>query len=399
MRKIFNLLKELLTLLLYSPIYISMWRERRKGLKIVTYQLSSAGQLQYMMPLHKKLSSLKTQKLSFYVSMDYAMVSSLSALKLPKEKFFPSNIAKYMSFIDVFLQAEIHSRGPKNAVKIFTGHGQANKLSNWADENLKAFDIYFLHGPLERQMFEMVIESKREVAQHIKMVNIGYPKLDDLVNGKYDRTKILESLNLNPKFKTVLYAPAWDPGGSLRSYGVSIVQTLLSIPDINIIVKLHPASMEPKHSPYFDFYTGGKDWEKEFSIFSQDSRFAFVKDYLINPYLFVSDLLVNDFSGVGLEFMTLDRPVIYIDCPEYFEKTLPSWRCNGDLAKNDERFNGGRHAGTIVEDLASLKNGILLELAQPNLNSSKRKELTQKLMYNPGKGAEIGVHEILKYIN
>ena len=157
--------------------------------------------------------------------------------------------------------------------------------------------------------------------------------------------------------------------------------------------------MEPNNSPYYEFYTGGKDWEREFECFKENTRFKFIKDYLVNPYLFVSDLLINDFSGVGLEFMTLDRPVIYIDCPEYFEKVLPSWHCNGDLAKNDERFNGGRHAGSVINDLSSLTDQVILELAEPNINSSKRKELIGKLMYNPGKGAETGVREILKFID
>lgn len=396
MRRVFNYLKELISLVQHLPVLWQMIKEQRAGKKIVAYQLSSAGQLQYMLPLHRELQK-NAVNVSYYISMDYPMHEKLIDIDIPPSHYFPSSIAKYLYPIDVFLEAEIHSRGPKNAVKIFSGHGQANKLSHWADDNLKAFDIYFVHGPLERQMFEVIKETKPQQTAHIKLVDVGYPKLDDLVNGNYDRIKLMETLGLDPNLKTVLYAPAWDPGGSLRTYGIQIAETLLSIPDVNVIVKLHPASMEPENSPYFTFYTGGKRWEEEFAKI-QNPRCRFIKDYLINPYLYASDLMVNDFSGVGLEFMVLNRPVIYLDCPEYFEKILPSWRCDGHLAKTDDRFNGGRNAGTVVQSLAELKEQVVNELQEPHKNAEKRKELAAQLMYNPGKGAMVGTAEILKIL-
>lgn len=399
--KIKNLIgkvQESIELIKHVSLLFTMWRNKRQGKTIVCYQLLSAGQLQYILPIHKALLRKSTGRFSYYVSMDYPMQDKLIELGLPTENFFQSKIAKYLSFIDIFLEAEIHSQGPKRAIKIFSGHGQANKLSNWADANLKAFDIYFLHGPLEREMFEVVKASRPESSKHIELVNVGYPKLDDLINGHYDKNTILKSLSFDANNKTVLYAPAWDPGGSLRTYGIKIVQTLLSIPDVNVLVKLHPASMEPPNSPHYEFYTGGTDWEQEFAIFHDNPRFKFIKDYLINPYLHVSDLMVNDFSGVGLEFMVLNRPVVYIDCPEYFEKTLPSWNCDANLAKNDDRFNGGRNAGTVVQDLAALKQQVILELTDPKINASKREALSQQLMFNPGRGAEVAAAEILSRI-
>ncbi|MCS5712319.1 CDP-glycerol glycerophosphotransferase family protein [Candidatus Berkiella aquae] len=396
MRRLYNYFKEIVALLQHLPLLWQMMQEKRQGRKIVAYQLSSAGQLQYMLPFHQELQK-KITHVSYYVSMDYPMHGKLGDINIAPSHYFPSKIAKYLFPIDVFLEAEIHSRGPKNAVKIFSGHGQANKLSHWADDNLKAFDIYFMHGPLERKMFEVIQESKPQVTNHIKLINVGYPKLDDLVNGNYDRIELMTKLGLDPNLKTVLYAPAWDPGGSLRTYGTQIAEMLLSIPDINLIVKLHPASMEPENSPYFDFYTGGKRWEQEFAKI-QNPRCRFVKDYLINPYLHISDLMVNDFSGVGLEFMVLNRPVIYIDCPEYFEKILPSWHCDGHLAKTDDRFNGGRNAGTVVHNLEELKSQVEQQLKEPDIHSAKRKELAAQLMYNPGHGAAVGTAEILKIL-
>lgn len=363
--------------------------DKLKGKKILMYQLSSQGQLQYMMPYHRALKSSSVQ-ISYYLAGDYDMDATLKALNLPKSHHVPSRIARYMSLCDVFLESEIHSHGPKQAHRIFTGHGQANKLTNWLPENLANFDIYFLHGPLEKAMFDEIIKTNPKATQHIQCAAVGYPKLDALIQGQYNREKTLTRLGLNPNYKTILYAPAWDPGGSLRSYGLKIVQQLLAIEDVNVLVKLHPASLEPPNSPYFEFYTDGKDWRKEFSKLESNSRFKFIDDYLINEYLFASELMVNDFSGVGLEFMVLDRPVIYFDCPEYFDKILPSWNCDGKRAKLDERFNGGRDAGTVVTNLNEMVKQVKIELANPTLHSEKRKRLVSKLMYNPGQGAKHG---------
>lgn len=393
MRRLYKTLKDLLTLIWHAPLLWRMIKAKKAGHKIIVYHLASAGQFQYLLPYHKAFLTTE-QPLAFFVSMDYPIHAHLAQLDIPKNHGFPSSIAKYLFPVDAFLETEIDGRGPKQALKIFTGHGHMHKYSHWAPDSLKAFDYYFLHSPLERQMFEL-IQSNSPAAQHIQLINVGYPKLDDLVNNRYSRHEILTQLKLDPKLKTVIYAPSWDPGGSLRTYGIEIAEKLLTIPNINVLVKLHPISLEPQHSPHFEFYTGGKLWETEFAKLANHPRFKFIKDYFINPYLFISDLMVNDYSGVGLEYMVLDRPIVYLECPEYYEKTLPSWQSDGAMAKNDVRFNGGRNAGTIVNTLDELKAQVEFELQTPQLNAAKRAQMTAMLMYNPGKGAEVGTQVIL----
>lgn len=373
--------------------------EKLHGNKIIIFQISSVRQIQFFLPIYLELKKRKN-KIVFYLACDYSIPNKIiTELDLPRLHFILSSVAKYLYFTDIFLQTEIHGRGPSTAKRIFIGHGQPNKITNWSDENLRSFDYYFLYGDLERSMFEFIMKDKPEKTKHIKLMKVGYPKLDAQINRFYERKKIMNNLGLNPNLKTVIYAPAWDPGGSLRLYGIQVVKELLEIENINVIIKLHPVSLEPRNSPNFEFYTGGKDWKIEFQKFNHYQNFRYIDDDLVNPYLEISDVMVTDFSGVSLEFMVLDRPVIYIDCPEFYNKTLVEWKCDPDISKNDERFNAGRNTGIVIYHLNEIKKAVIDSLHEPNKLSSKRKALMKRFLYNSGHASQVAADTIIHLLN
>jgi len=370
-----------------------MEHDRASGRKVVALHLCSAGQAQFHLPVIEELSR-RGLPLALYLALDYPMPEVAEALGIGLERCFPATAAHTLSTMDLFLESEIYGRGPTQAIKVFVGHGQPNKFTNWSEENLQAFDVYFLYGQLEREMFEVIRQSKPESSGHIRLMDIGYPKLDAQMRGDYDRVEVLRGLGLDPELKTVIYAPAWDPGCSLRTSGLAIARTLLDLGDVNVIVKLHPVSMEPRNSPYFEFYTGGICWEDEFKVFKDHPRFAFARQQLVNPLLVASDALLTDFSGVALEFMLLDRPVLYMDCPEFYEKTQKEWGNDADMAKNDDRFNAGRNYGTVVPGVAELPGAVRRALARPEELSDRRREFIARFLYNPGNGAQTFVDAV-----
>lgn len=375
-----------------------MMADKLEGNRVIVFHICSLGQIQFIAPIHQELVKRKTPA-SCWLACEYPLDKEIEALGIPFSHYMTSLVAEQMVHADLFLQTEIWGRGPRHALRVFVGHGQPNKWTNWSDENLQAFDLYFLYGDLERSMFEVIMQSKPESSRHIRLLNIGYPKLDDQMQGNYQRAAVLKELGLDPERKTVIYAPAWDPGGALRTLGTSVIGKILEIPDINVIAKLHPASLEPSYSPQHLFYTGGVDWSQEFSKLESNPRFRYVNDYLINPMLFASDLLVTDFSGVALEFMVLDRPVIYIDCPEFYEKTLVTWGNDPEVSKNDERFNAGRNTGIIVRSIAELPAQTARALGNPLEFSPLRKRLSDRFLYNPGNGSKAAVDAMLQILD
>ena len=55
---------------------------------------------------------------------------------------------------------------------------------------------------------------------------IGYPKVDCLVDGSLDRTRIQHELGLDPAAPTLIYAPTWSPYSSLNASGEAIIASL-----------------------------------------------------------------------------------------------------------------------------------------------------------------------------
>lgn len=370
-----------------------MRHDAEAGKTIIVCHPNSINQMQFVQPI---IDAVLKQGLpaAFYLALDYDAKGVRLSQQVPEENCFPSRLAPFLQRTQIFLQPEIYGTGPASATRIFIGHGQPNKFTQWPKEQLQSFDWYFLYGELELDMFRVIMDANPEETKDIKLFKVGYPKLDGLINGQYDRTKTLEKHGMDPALKTVLYAPAWDPGCSLRTRGLEIVQQLLEIQDINVLVKLHPVSVEPPQSPYFDFYTGGINWMEYFSSI-EHPRFQFLDVPQVDPYLDAADVLVTDFSGVALEFMTQDKPAIFIHCPEFYEQVQIDWGNDPKMAIEDDRFNAGRNAGIVVHETSELPVAVMQALSDPLDIAEKRRQLMARFLYNPGQGSTVAGQAII----
>jgi len=378
-----------------------MTRDRLRGRRVVILFVEEPGFVQFIAPIVVELKKIAREKLSFYIATSYADNEvDLTPFDLPDAPRFDPSLAPLMLPASVFVSASVYGIGPPNAVRINISHNQPTKFEAYPKKYVRNYDAHFLTGPLHREQYEHMFEMHGLDTNRYRLLDVGYPKSDALLQGKYDRKNALNALGLSSDRQTVLYAPAWDPGGSLRSFGDCVVEQLLSIQDVNVIVKLHPVSHTPPSSPNFEFYTGGIDWTERFRKYESNPRFRHVTDFQVDPLLIASDVMVTDFSSVALEFIVLDRPVIYLDCPEYFEKTLKmaGYNTDPDYVKNDPRANAGRHVGIVVEDVANLADAVRDCISFPSRNSEARKALAAKLLYNPGRGAAVAARTVLDLI-
>src|SRR5205814_879967 len=112
-------------------------------------------------------------------------------------------------------------------------------------------------------------------------------------------------LGLDARQPTALYAPTWSPASSLNVAGDAIIATLAA-EGCNVIVKLHPCSLDPAVPKY----SGGIDWRARMQALVRPGRIVHVEDPDASPLLAASDLMVTDHSTIGYEFCLLDRPLI-----------------------------------------------------------------------------------------
>jgi CDP-glycerol glycerophosphotransferase (TagB/SpsB family) len=189
-------------------------------------------------------------------------------------------------------------------------HGVAGKYD--LDEPQKLAGSPLTHcdrvGFINRERLERYVGAGAVSAD--RAVLIGFPKLDDLVNGRWRPADVRAGLGLDPHLGTVLYAPTFSVANSLHAGGEPLIDALLST-GLNVVVKLHDRSMVPSER-----YTGGVDWPARLDRFAGNPRFALARAGDAVPFLAAADVLVTDHSTVGFEFALLDRPIVVFDAPE-----------------------------------------------------------------------------------
>jgi hypothetical protein len=203
-------------------------------------------------------------------------------------------------------------------------------------------------------------------------VLVGFPKIDLLVNGRYDGAAVRDRLGLEMHRRTAIYAPTWSPASSLNVAGEAIVHSLVRA-GWNVIVKPHDLSFDPDPK-----YSGGVDWRRRLRDIAAPGRVAMSDDADASPLLAASDLMVTDHSSIGFEFLLLNRPVIVFDAP--------------DLARvariNPERIAALRSAARVVGDPEAVGEAANDEMRRPHDREAARAAVSRPLFFEPGTATE-----------
>jgi CDP-glycerol glycerophosphotransferase (TagB/SpsB family) len=218
-------------------------------------------------------------------------------------------------------------------------------------------------------------------------VLVGYPKVDALVNGRYDAAAIHGRLQLEMHRPTAVYAPTWSPASSLHIAGEAIVTSLVDA-GFNVIVKLHDRSLDLTHEKF----SGGIDWRARFAQLHRPGRIAFVEWADASPLLAASDVMVTDHSSIGFEFCLLDRPLIVFDAP--------------DLARvariDPDKIARLRSAARVVGAAGDVGPAAIEAIAHRERLADARHAVARELFYEPGTATERAlamVYELLDLSN
>ncbi len=121
----------------------------------------------------------------------------------------------------------------------------------------------------------------------------------------YDRLvkdRILK--NLDKTKKTALYAPTWQDGENPTSFFQETTNLITSCKgNINLIIKLHP--FLEKFHPAETFYILSKHENTEGVIFLTEFP-------AIYPILNVVDFYIGDYSSIGYDFLSFNRPLYFL---------------------------------------------------------------------------------------
>lgn len=366
--------------------------------RVIVFNMDSIGEFQFFSPVLKKLKTRLAP--SFILVITHPGIPN-------KEKEKEIDITNGIFFLDcillrfkivrkkISLYLNTEFQGLSGVYSICLFHGQPSKGVTFHYYKIwQNFNAFFLYGDLHRLAYEEAIATFLSGEPlHLETFNIGYPKSDNLLNGKYDREEFLTNLGLDLSKKTIIYAPAFNEGASLRVYGTEIIETLCKLP-FNILTKL---PIDCLRSTADDYATGGVNWFDVLQVFqSKYSNFRLVKDLNIDPALAASDIMVTCISSVGLEFLALGRPVIFFNTPLYFSKYLAKILPNENVESwaNRSTINGGKEWGVTINVPSELPVAIQEVLDHPELYPKNYKELQSYLLYNPGNATSKAVDKI-----
>ena len=259
---------------------------------------------------------------------------------------------------------------PKKAFWIQTFHSLCFKKHTFHPLTLE-YDLLLLPGEYHKQEFINRLNFSQG-DERLKVV--GWPRVDDLLRGKYNREDILNNLGLTPSRKTVMYAPTW--GGyakDMSTWGrdlfarwfgheAEILELLCSEVKrmgLNFIVKTHHLSVCSSSEELKEI---AKKYE---ALWVTPGMSNFQTDP--NPYLWATDVLISDLSGITMDYMVLDRPIIFIDPDE----ALDAWR--------EYSIPPSFRAGEIVQTPGQLLAAIEDSIKHPDRYKDARQDVLSKV--------------------
>jgi hypothetical protein len=364
---------------------------------IIDCELSTLNQ--YLEPVIESLVKIPEQLFEFYYGETIKGAGS-SYIKYNKKNTFPVEIYQYLKGNMVFLSPHIYPKGPPTALKIVLDHVICNvKFSHHPKNFYTNYDIYCVTGKLNEEKIINTLD-KFMLSDKIKVINIGYPKSDKLFQGYFKKEEVISKIKLDPNKKTILYAPSWEEGLSLREFGVSLIDVILKNNEFNLIIKPHPCSLVSIKDKSYKFYTGGINWEEKLSKFNKIQNCIFVKNLKIDELLIISDIMITDISTVALEFIVLNKPVIYLDCPKFEETFKTVYKEFNDISYSDfiknSSCNTGRHVGLINYDYNKILDDINFIINNPDYKKNERNDFSQSLLSNKGNASIVCANMILE---
>lgn len=364
--------------------------DRVAGRTPLVFALTVWGHQQFIWPVMEELRK-RGKKYSLYLILDQQEdLPEGDLLGVARWRVRPYR--DYLPFGKHFaalLAADIAERHPPSdcPIRIMLDHGFPAKHLRYTQKRIRLFTHVFSLGPLHRDGW--IFRCPPELAGGLKILDVGFPKSDRILACKGQRNEMVKQFGLDPSLPTILYAPAFNRGGALVRYGKAVFDALAGMKDVNVLVKLHPVSYDRStigvhsHSIY---------WPDVVDSYCS-SRFVHAGNVDVTDCLLVADVLVTDIGSIAFEYFLLDRPVIYLECPDFFRDAGVE---NG--GGNNIFLNAGRSAGVEVGDMPSLCAAIRDALANPSCRSVARRKLAERLLYNPGRGTEACVEALEKLL-
>lgn len=268
----------------------------------------------------------------------------------------------------------------KDIEYIFVPHDPSSMHMGFREHSLDNFDTVFATGKhilAEVRATEKVYGTKEKT-----VVEFGYPLIEDLIASYEEMPKV------EREQKQILIAPSWQEDNLLDSCIDDMINSLYDA-GYKIIVRPHPEYVKRFSPKLTQLQERFKDKEGE--------NLVFEFDFSSNVSVYSSDLLITDWSGIGIEFgfATL-KPVIFVNTKIKMENENYA---NIGIEPQEVRLRnvlGKAIEKSEVKNIAEVANEMLTSDAHCDMVKKEREEYFYSLGSRGVNGAKYIIKKLVK---
>ncbi len=198
-------------------------------------------------------------------------------------------------------------------IQVFHGWLFDEGKSYFADiKTFNSFNHYWLMFPYGQRAKRALCNRAGLRPHDARIKMIGRVLNDTLYNSSIHQKDVLQSYNLDPNKKTILYAPSWKstkiwPIGN-RSDDMRYLErfcTFTQAMHVNLIVRPHPLSI-------FHYHVGplyARVLSQFNHVYYDDTSHSTIDGP--NHTLAATDILVTDLSTIAIDFLSLQKPAVF----------------------------------------------------------------------------------------
>ena len=361
---------------------------RLQGKKTIVYNIQMDYFYNTFEPIYLELQ--KNENIVIY----FAYYEGLQKLQeylntfLPSKYLISSIISPFVWF-DMFITAEINGPDfpvsflPTHKVQLYHGIGVA-PLHNKADV-LSRFNTHFALGPQLVEFFKILPHKKKN---QNNWVEVGFPKLDAICHPDPRLVNELKiKYNIQDEF-VILYAPHWNPNGSLHVLSLDMITRLTRLENVKILIKVH-------NFLYARFKED--NWQEKLQQFADKyDNVIYVTRPNTQDIFPLGDMIITDaLTTTAFEFSLTYLPVFAFDSTGWFAE-------NEYSVVEDEIRNTAICFTNIDEIYNYTKNYMEKQpeiLKQVKQQKQKQKQLINKFLFHPCNATQAAVDVILKELS
>jgi hypothetical protein len=187
---------------------------------------------------------------------------------------------------------------------VYCPHGNSDKGHSLNDEITMAEDISLIYGDHMRDLLRDTGMLKK-INLTIETGNFRHSFFREHQSFYEAQAQKLVFAKLDRRRKTVFYAPTWHSQENPTSFFNECKALIDQItPSFNLLIKVHPLLFEQHPAQTYSIV------EKH----REHPQVLFLEEFPpIYPLLSLSDIYLGDFSSIGYDFLTFDKPMYFFN--------------------------------------------------------------------------------------